>query len=78
VVSPAWFEAEPRVQPKPPIPAFYLANAGDGGPVNLDHQAPRVNVTYFEILICACDQNAVIANATHDVDKAMATRDEMS
>jgi hypothetical protein len=27
--------AEPRVQPDPPVRAFYLASAGGGGPVNL-------------------------------------------
>jgi len=28
-------EAWPRVQPDPPVRAFYLASAGGGGPVNL-------------------------------------------
>ena len=28
-------EAIPFVQPDPPVRAFYLANAGGGGPVNL-------------------------------------------
>jgi len=27
--------AYPRVQPDPPVRAFFLANAGGGGPVNL-------------------------------------------
>src|SRR5437773_2877284 len=27
--------AYPRLQPDPPVGAFYFANAGDGGPVNL-------------------------------------------
>ena len=36
-------DAQPRVQPDPPIRAFYLANAGGGGPANLvllGHIAP--------------------------------------
>jgi hypothetical protein len=27
--------AQPRVQPNPPVRAFYLATVADGGPVNL-------------------------------------------
>ena len=29
------YDAQPRVQPDPPVRAFYLASAGGGGPVNL-------------------------------------------
>jgi hypothetical protein len=28
-------DAQPRIQPDPPVLAFYLAIAGGGGPVNL-------------------------------------------
>jgi len=28
-------DAQPRVQPEPPVRAFYLTIAGGGGPVNL-------------------------------------------
>ena len=36
-------EAIPFVQPDPPVRAFYVANAGGGGPVNLVLLGPTIS-----------------------------------
>jgi len=40
VLSSIFAVAQPRVQPDPPVRAFYLANVGGGGPVNLVSLGP--------------------------------------
>jgi len=63
-------EAIPFVQPDPPVRAFYLANVGGGGPVNLVLLGPTIS-GFVELSSAASSDSA---NARESCRRALRMR----